>query len=200
MAEGITFQEMDEETVSEIVKRNDIGQLVNLQTSAKNNIVSAINELFINVSDGKNAIAAAITGKGVPASGSDNFTVLATKIQQLGLKVVSGSFTNSENGLKTINNLSFRPRMIIATFSIQFPFAINDTAQNLNTTSILSTGAVYATDDNTSTTSVLLMNGNGNTSIMPKKYVTMKNVVFGSNYVTMELVDASNWYNYLVMG
>jgi hypothetical protein len=38
------------------------------------------NELFTSVSDGKNAVATAITGKGVPASGSDTFTQLASKV------------------------------------------------------------------------------------------------------------------------
>ncbi|WP_342570348.1 pyocin knob domain-containing protein [Paenibacillus sp. FSL R5-0749] len=40
-------------------------------------------DLFTSVSDGKNAIAAAITGKGVAASGSDTFPQLATKIGQI---------------------------------------------------------------------------------------------------------------------
>ncbi|WP_433618797.1 hypothetical protein [Paenibacillus cellulositrophicus] len=39
--------------------------------------------LFTSVSNGKNAIASAITGKGVPASGSDTFSTLATKIGQI---------------------------------------------------------------------------------------------------------------------
>ncbi|WP_198957482.1 pyocin knob domain-containing protein [Paenibacillus selenitireducens] len=40
-------------------------------------------DLFTSVSDGKNAIAGAIAGKGVPASGSDAFAVLASKIGQI---------------------------------------------------------------------------------------------------------------------
>ncbi|MET3846881.1 hypothetical protein [Paenibacillus sp. OAE614] len=39
--------------------------------------------LFQYVSNGKNAIASAITDKGVPASGSDTFPVLADKIEQI---------------------------------------------------------------------------------------------------------------------
>ena|GEM_PF-6675052 len=59
---------------------NAIGSLTSLLTGAKTNTVAAINELFTNVSDGKNAIASAITGKGVPASGGDTFVDLAGKI------------------------------------------------------------------------------------------------------------------------
>lgn len=39
--------------------------------------------LFQSVSNGKNLIAAAITDKGVPATGSDTFTTLANKIRQI---------------------------------------------------------------------------------------------------------------------
>ncbi|ETT30652.1 putative tail fiber protein [Paenibacillus sp. FSL R5-192] len=60
-----------------------VGTLANLQTTAKGNAVAAINELFTSVSDGKTRIAAAITGKGVAASGSDTFPQLATKIGQI---------------------------------------------------------------------------------------------------------------------
>lgn len=41
------------------------------------------NEAFQSASDGKNLIATAITGKGVPASGSDTFSQLANKIEQI---------------------------------------------------------------------------------------------------------------------
>lgn len=62
---------------------NDIGTKSNLLTTNKTNIVSAVNELFTNVSDGKNVIATAITDKGQSATGSDTFNQLATKIIQI---------------------------------------------------------------------------------------------------------------------
>ncbi|GIO32004.1 MULTISPECIES: pyocin knob domain-containing protein [Paenibacillus] len=40
-------------------------------------------DLFTSVANGKNDIASAISGKGVPASGSDDFTTLANKIGQI---------------------------------------------------------------------------------------------------------------------
>lgn len=62
---------------------NAVGPLSSLLTTAKGNTVVAINELFTNVSNGKNQVAAAITGKGVAASGSDSFGQLAGKIGQI---------------------------------------------------------------------------------------------------------------------
>ncbi|MGG6309778.1 hypothetical protein [Paenibacillus macerans] len=83
MAEGITLQEMDEETVAELATKDEVGPLPELLTTAKGNMVEAVNELFTNVSNGKTSVAAAITGKGVAASGSDTFAVLAEKIGQI---------------------------------------------------------------------------------------------------------------------
>ncbi|MGG1613524.1 tail fiber protein [Paenibacillus phoenicis] len=73
---------------------NAVGNLSNLLTSAKGNAVAAINELFTSASNGKSQIAAAITGKGVPASGSDTFVQLAEKIGQILAK---------QRGTSTIN-------------------------------------------------------------------------------------------------
>uniref|UniRef100_UPI00073EDE91 hypothetical protein n=1 Tax=Paenibacillus senegalimassiliensis TaxID=1737426 RepID=UPI00073EDE91 len=60
-----------------------VGNLASLQTTVKGNAVAAINELFTSASNGKTAVAAAITGKGVPALGSDTFGQLAGKIGQI---------------------------------------------------------------------------------------------------------------------
>ncbi|QZN77385.1 phage tail protein [Paenibacillus sp. DR312] len=84
--------------------------------------------LFQSVSDGKTAIAAAITGKGVAASGSDTFPQLATKIGQIetGIKFASGTTTSM--GTKVflfssgtsinyyyikVSNLGFKPSTIV---------------------------------------------------------------------------------------
>src|SRR5690606_21160065 len=42
---------------------------------------------FTSVSDGKTLIATAITDKGIPASGSDTFSQLANKIEQIEIEV-----------------------------------------------------------------------------------------------------------------
>ncbi|GJM78899.1 hypothetical protein HMSSN139_13950 [Paenibacillus sp. HMSSN-139] len=90
MAEGITLQEMDEETIAELATKDEVGSLSDLLTTSKNSTVAAINELFTNVSNGKTSVAAAITGKGVAASGSDTFAVLAAKIGQIVREIPMG--------------------------------------------------------------------------------------------------------------
>ncbi|PRA08888.1 MULTISPECIES: phage tail protein [unclassified Paenibacillus] len=69
--------------------------------------------LFQSVSDGKTAIAAAITGKGVAASGSDTFPQLATKIGQIatGLRFVEGTGTTTDNFI-TQRGMAFKPKLI----------------------------------------------------------------------------------------
>ncbi|AZS15375.1 hypothetical protein [Paenibacillus lutimineralis] len=121
MTKGITLQEIDTSATSRLVIKdsagrakvtapsaadeialkstvdNAVGNLSTLQTIDKSNVVKAINELFTNVSNGKSSIAAAITGKGVAASGSDTFDQLAAKIGQIviGKKYASGLLTSS---------------------------------------------------------------------------------------------------------
>ena len=68
-------------------KINDkIGNLPNLKTNAKSNIVNAINELFQNVDNGKDLIASAITDKGVDTSKDDTFETMANNI----LSIITG--------------------------------------------------------------------------------------------------------------
>jgi len=50
-------------------------------------VEGALNELFTSVSDGKTLIATAIADKGIPASGSDTFSQLANKIEQIETEV-----------------------------------------------------------------------------------------------------------------
>src|SRR5690606_21250337 len=62
---------------------SSIGDKSTLKTSHKSTLVGAINEAFQSASDGKTAVANAITAKGVTASPSDTFPTLATKIGQI---------------------------------------------------------------------------------------------------------------------
>lgn len=130
---------------------NAVGTLSTLKTTAKTNAVAAINELFQSASDGKTAVAAAITGKGVPASGSDTFAQLAGKIEQIstGIKVASGNFSpavtpNAPSG--SIANLPFSPKLLILfgyveRYSMRGPIDIyaygNLVAYNINGTLII---------------------------------------------------------------
>ncbi|WP_236884028.1 hypothetical protein [Clostridium botulinum] len=59
------------------------GELKNLKTTNKTNLVNAVNELFTSASNGKIKVATAITGKGVLASSSDSFDTLSNKIGQI---------------------------------------------------------------------------------------------------------------------
>lgn len=61
-----------------------------LATNEKTNIITAINEVFQNASNGKTKIATAITGKGISASGNDSFDALASKISQIKGDFISG--------------------------------------------------------------------------------------------------------------
>lgn len=132
MTKGITLQELDSLATSQLVVKdsmgraqvaapatgndialkstvdNAVGPLSGLLTTDKSNAVAAINELFTNVSDGKNMVASAISGKGVPASGSDTFAGLAGKIGQ----IQSRQFYETE--------LSVRERYDRQTVSIPF--------------------------------------------------------------------------------
>ena len=60
-----------------------IGDLTDLETTDKDSVVDAINELFTSVSDGKTAIAAAITDKGVATAASDSFSTMASNIDDI---------------------------------------------------------------------------------------------------------------------
>jgi len=59
--------------------RTDIGDMSTVPTTSKV-VAGAISELFQFVSDGKSAIAAAITDKGVPTSPTDTFATMAANI------------------------------------------------------------------------------------------------------------------------
>lgn len=119
-----------------------IGDKSTLLTTQKSTIVGSINELFTSVSDGKTAIAAAITDKGVVASGSDTFPQLATKIGQIstGPKYATGTTTSSSSSMDfQVNNvgsiskfpyilvsgLGFRPNRIIIRRGSSYPGEIS---------------------------------------------------------------------------
>ncbi|MBN1054557.1 hypothetical protein DVW05_04245 [Clostridium botulinum] len=72
--------------------------------------------LFQSVSNGKSAIANAITGKGVGASNNETFQQLANKINQIssGKKYTSGYLNVGKNNSTTIN-LGFVPTAIVGS-------------------------------------------------------------------------------------
>lgn len=76
-----------------------IGTLSGLNTTVKDNLVNAVNELFTDVSNGKTQIATAITDKGVAASGGDTFSQLATKIGQISSEVTGETIVKMQTSV-----------------------------------------------------------------------------------------------------
>ena len=74
-ANGLT-----EEQVINLIKNNLTGDLTQLSTTNKTNIVAAINELFQSANNGKELIANAI---GEPLSSNDTFSAMSTDINNL---------------------------------------------------------------------------------------------------------------------
>jgi len=79
-------------------------------TTEKKDIIGMINETFTSASNGKTSIAAAITGKGIPASSDDSFSTLASKISSIpkaqgnateSQVLVGATFTNADGQLRT---------------------------------------------------------------------------------------------------
>lgn len=77
-------------------------------------VEGALSELFTSVSDGKTVVAAAITDKGISASGSDTFSQLAGKIGQIntGKKWASGNGTGIATTF-TVTGLDFTPTIVL---------------------------------------------------------------------------------------
>ena len=66
--------------LSNYATKTDIGDLSNLSTTDKTSIVSAINETFQSVSDGKILVASAITDKGIATASDATFSTMAQNI------------------------------------------------------------------------------------------------------------------------
>jgi hypothetical protein len=83
--------------------RGEVGDRSTLLTSSKSNAVSAINELFTSVSDGKSLVAAAITDKGVATAANATFTTIAGNIGNIDTASIPGYKWVSRNSA-TDNN------------------------------------------------------------------------------------------------
>ncbi|WP_103110287.1 phage tail protein [Brevibacillus reuszeri] len=76
----------------------------------------SLNDLKSSVANGKQAIATAISGKGVPASGSDEFAVLANKVSQI--NTGKKYFYQTYSGETTVNvNVGFEWRVVYVVSS-----------------------------------------------------------------------------------
>lgn len=146
MAKGITLQELNTavmQTITELIDqkiaeiptattaRKGIVQLTNAVNTTSSVLAATAtavkkaydraDEAFQSASDGKNAVAAAITGKGVPASGSDTFAQLAAKIGQIeiGRKYATGR-TRWANDAVTVTGLAFTPNIVAYYYEDSF--------------------------------------------------------------------------------
>lgn len=68
---------------NEAASQQEIGNLSDLLTTDKDNIVDAVNENFTNADNGKNLIAGALSAKGQAATKAETFSALAGKIGNL---------------------------------------------------------------------------------------------------------------------
>ena len=81
LAENITPNDIGAATSSDLdTVKNNIGTVSKLQTTNKNNLVGAINELFQSANNGKQLIADAI---GEPLSSEDTFSAMSSDINSL---------------------------------------------------------------------------------------------------------------------
>jgi len=122
-----------------------------------------------SVSDGKSAIAAAITGKGVVASGSDTFQQLSTKIIQIktGKRWATGSSSTKQGtqGEFEVTGLEFKPSIVQVRATLNGMSGINTIerfyftggAEVMNSTAYLT--PVYTSSQWTNIPWTILSNG-----------------------------------------
>lgn len=87
MAKKVTEQELAQSVIDKLNNNTAAGTAISDTGNnfVATNVEGALSELFTNVSNGKTTIATAITGKGVPASASDTFAQLGSKITSIQL-------------------------------------------------------------------------------------------------------------------
>jgi hypothetical protein len=109
-----TKTELNEHSMDETA--HGIGDKTTLLTTNKISIVSAVNELFTNVSNGKDLVGTAITDvdDSVVVPADPTFQNLADLIRgiETGKKRANGTITADSNGHLIVNNLGFTPKMV----------------------------------------------------------------------------------------
>lgn len=101
-------------------KLNDKTISGTLVTNEKTNIITAINEVFTNASNGKSSIANAVTGKGVSANSSMTFDQLANAIGNISLSSLGGYMI--ANGTAQVDGTSGDTGNRFYISTIDFPF------------------------------------------------------------------------------
>ena len=85
--------------------RTDVGDVTTLKTTDKSNLVKAVNECFQSASDGKSAIANAITGAGVSTSASATFATMATNIGTVATNKYNAGVSATKVGTATASEV-----------------------------------------------------------------------------------------------
>ncbi|MCY9758906.1 hypothetical protein M5X00_32325, partial [Paenibacillus alvei] len=94
-----------------------IGDLNQLQTGSKANIVSAMNETFQSGVRAKNDVVAALNAKKIPATINDPWATLASKIGQIRTDIKMADGGGSGQTLE-VNNLDFEPIIVFAKMGL----------------------------------------------------------------------------------
>ena len=84
------------------------------------------NQAFQSASDGKNKLASAITGKGVPCSSGDSFTTMSNKIGQISTGHGPDFVFHSRKSLRAIGN-----KISVSGFSGYYTYAVTDSNTEL---------------------------------------------------------------------
>lgn len=144
--------------------------------------------LFQSVANGKTNIASAISGKGVPASGSDTFATLASKIGQISTGIKMAKFDNpSMSG--TIGNLAFTPKIVV--------FKVHFGAMNVNV-SVESDNYLlgFNVDGNlVLTDNYAVGRYSGASGASGSVYFDTNGLVFGQNYINYSLQSSNQTTN-----
>ncbi|NOJ72822.1 hypothetical protein [Paenibacillus alvei] len=89
-----------------------IGDLGQLQTGNKSNIVSAMNETFQSGVRAKNDVVAALNAKKIPATINDPWATLASKIGQIRTDIKMATDGGVSEKTLDVNNLNFEPIIV----------------------------------------------------------------------------------------
>lgn len=116
---------------------NSVDETLSATPKAVKQAYDRADAAFTSANNGKTAVANAVTAKGVAASPSDTFPVLATKIGQIstGKKWASGVTTSDAVGRIDIGGLAFKPSFIIVASSVRGQMIYNSL---VSTTSYIS--------------------------------------------------------------